>query len=60
MGRAHARALRFDALANAGGIDRDHRRILENARAEFFRIGGETERVIERMNVDRRPGNAAR
>ena len=52
MRRTHARAGRVDALANAGGIDRDRRRFLEDARAGSLRIGRQTERVIERMNVD--------
>ena len=51
MGRAHARVRRVDALAHAAGVDRERRRFLEDAHAGLFRLVGEAERVIERMDV---------
>ena len=41
-----------DALAHAFDVDRQRRRILEDARARRFRRLGEPERIVERMDVE--------
>ena len=46
-------ARRDDALAHAGGVDRERRRLLEDARAGRFRGSGKTERIVQRMDVKR-------
>ena len=53
MAGAHRGVRRRDALAHAGRIDRERRRVLEDARAVLLGIGREAERVIERMDVER-------
>ncbi len=44
---------RDDPLAHAGGVDRQRRRVLEDARARRLRGGRKAERVVERMDVER-------
>ena len=51
--RTQPSAGRGDALANAGGVDRQRRRLLEDARARRLRRGRKTERVVQRMDVER-------
>ena len=46
-------ARRDDALAHAGGVDRERRRLLEDARAGRFRGSGKPERIVQRMDVKR-------
>ncbi len=53
MGGAHARGRRGDPLAHAFGVDRERGRVLENARARSFRQLGKTERIVQRMDVER-------
>ncbi len=50
MARAQPRIRGDDAFAHAGRIDRQGRRIFENARAVAFRRRGERERIIDRMD----------
>ena len=52
MGGAHAGGRRRDALAHAFDVDRQRRRILEDARSRRFRRLGEAERIVERMDVE--------
>ena len=49
---ADAALRRDDTLAHAGRVDRQRRRVLENARARLFGQLRQAERVIERMNVE--------
>ena len=43
---------RDDPLAHAGGVDRQRRRLLEDARTRRFRGGRKPERVVERMDME--------
>ena len=53
MAGTHAGGRRGDALAHAFGIDRERRRVLEDARARRFRRLRQPERIVERMDVKR-------
>ena len=53
MPHPHVALRRIDALAHARGIDRQRRRVLEDARAGLLRRRREPERVIARVNLER-------
>src|ERR1051325_11708153 len=53
MTRPHHPARRLHALAYARGVNAGCLRILKNARAVFFGVRREAERIVERMNVER-------
>ena len=52
MRGADARMLVTTRLRTPAGIDLQHRRILEDARAGGFRRGGEPQRIVERMQAE--------
>src|ERR1700694_468674 len=52
MRGAHAPVRGGHALANARRIDRQSRRVLENPRSSRFRSGGQSQRVIERVDME--------